>query len=181
MCTRTLSWWKRILFFFKWRRFSLISSLNRCWWFRVYPKKTLAITLPADFTTFDFFGARSPSKTHCFLLFLCLWSVVVYPGSVHSYVSTRKRARIATEKRQSNLRVDHTITFILLWEQTPHPSFRNFFQTQFFVQNLRHCTFTVTQKFDFPPESCLTSDVTKQNPCQKRANLCTIHRTEFQL
>ena len=45
---------------------------------------------------------RSPFtfKNPLFWLFLCLWSVVMYPCFVHSYVSTQKLVRIATKKCQ---------------------------------------------------------------------------------
>ena len=64
-----------------------------------------------------------------FWLFLYLSSLVVYPCFVHSYVSTQKLVGIATEKRQNSIRVHHTIAFILFWEQTRHPSCRDFFYT----------------------------------------------------
>ena len=79
-------------------------------------------------------------KNLLFWLVLCLWSLVVYPCFTHSYVLTQKLVRIATEKRQSSLRVDHTIAFIILLEKTRHPSCRNCFHTQFSVQNWKHCT-----------------------------------------
>ena len=44
----------------------------------------------------------------------------------------RKSAKIASESV--------TIAFILLWEQTRHPFCRDFFHSQFFLQNLKHCT-----------------------------------------
>ena len=79
-------------------------------------------------------------KCPLFWLFFCLWNVVVYPCFFPSYVSTQKLVRIAWEKHQNSLRVDHMIAFILLWEQTQHPSCRDFFHTQFFVKNWKHCT-----------------------------------------
>ena len=60
---------------------------NRYELYRVYPKK-LAITFPADFTIFTFFGADSPGEVHCFWLFLRLrWSNGCF---VHSNESTQK-------------------------------------------------------------------------------------------
>ena len=61
-------------------------------------------------------------KNPLFWLFLCLWSEVMYPCFVQSYLSTQKLVRIVTEKRQNSLRVDHTIAFILLLEQMRHLS-----------------------------------------------------------
>ena len=79
-------------------------------------------------------------KNPLFWLFLCLWSVMMHPCFVYGYVSTQKLFRIATEKHQNSLKVDHTIVFILLWEQTRQPSCQDLFHTQFLVQNSKHCT-----------------------------------------
>ena len=58
----------------------------------------------------------------------------------HSYLLTQKLVRKAMEKRQNSIRVDHTIVFILLWEQTWHQPWRDFFHIQLLVQNWKHCT-----------------------------------------
>ena len=61
------------------------------------------------------FGFKNP----LFWLILCLWNLCF----VHSYISTQKLVGI-----------------ILLWKQTRHPSWRDFFHTWFFVQKGKHCT-----------------------------------------
>ena len=81
----------------------------------------------------------SDDLVQLFFLFLCLWSVVVYPFCPQLCIDAEIR-QDATKKRQSSLRVDHTVAFILLWEQTWHPSCQDFFHTQFYVGNWKHCT-----------------------------------------
>ena len=113
------------------------SKSNRCRWSRVYPKKLWSSPCrPISPSSPSLEPIRLQEPT-VLTVPLC---VVEYPCFVDSYVLTQKLVRIATQMCQNSLRIARTITFILLWEKTRHPSCRDFFHIQFFVQNWKHCT-----------------------------------------
>ena len=68
---------------------------NRSRWFRTQLKKPW----PSPCLLRSMFAFKNP----LFWLFLCLWSAMAYPCFVHSYVSTQKLVRIATDKCQNCL------------------------------------------------------------------------------
>ena len=105
---------------------------NRCRWFRVHPKNR------CHHLAGRFHRLRLQKPT-----------VLTVPFSLEcsSLSMFRPQLYIDEETRQDcdgkapkQPRVDYTIEVILLWEQTRHPSCRDFFHTQFCMQNQKHCT-----------------------------------------